>query len=281
MDIFINGKETSFTLEGEKTVRDIVVGIADWLGSQGFKATEAKVDGEPMDQGTGPVEGVGRIDIEAEPGSALKKDILEEALGFIQSLGESPAGGDGRKEAEEGLRDLLGRFDQAFDGGLKDFMGKALDGAGEGPIDPLRDAATLLKERIEEIAAPLAAIAKLPPLLDAVKAALERVPVLLQTSKDAEAIQSFLFFTEIVDKAVRVIRYVAENDPGLEESRIGDKSLAEFWADLNVQLREFAEAFAAMDTVSVGDICEYEIVPRLVLLRNFAAKLAADAGVRD
>jgi hypothetical protein len=44
---------------------------------------------------------------------------------------------------------------------------------------------------------------------------------------------------------------------------LGDRSLGEFYTEMNGHLSELLEAFAAQDSVLIGDLMEYEVAPRL------------------
>ena len=52
-----------------------------------------------------------------------------------------------------------------------------------------------------------------------------------------------------------------------------DKDALHFKEELNKILKELLEAFAAKDSVLIGDLMEYEIAPRLEQLRAFLQEL--------
>ena len=56
--------------------------------------------------------------------------------------------------------------------------------------------------------------------------------------------------------------------------RPAGQSLLDFATGLNGVLRELQGSFENRDSVLIGDLLEYEVVPRLAALRSFAGSLA-------
>jgi hypothetical protein len=63
-----------------------------------------------------------------------------------------------------------------------------------------------------------------------------------------------------------VIRIIPElRRGGVDTSRImiGGAAMPSFYGDFNVVLRQLTEAFENKDAVLIGDLAEYEILPRM------------------
>ena len=58
-----------------------------------------------------------------------------------------------------------------------------------------------------------------------------------------------------------------------ERGQRDNEKLQAFYQELNGVLSELLEAFAAKDSVLIGDLMEYEIAPRLEQLRTFLQEL--------
>lgn len=67
------------------------------------------------------------------------------------------------------------------------------------------------------------------------------------------------------------LRQAGRLDPA---ALVGGQSLLDFATGLNGVLRELQGSFENRDSVLIGDLLEYEVVPRLAALRSFAGSLA-------
>jgi hypothetical protein len=125
----------------------------------------------------------------------------------------------------------------------------------------IQAARVVVQDRLAEILNPEKEAADVSRLLLAVKPILENVPVLLQSGKDREAMQSVLSYTELVLKAIRI----------LSRKNEGQEAREAFCREFNGILNELTGAFEARDSVLIGDLFEYEIAPRTDRLAELLA----------
>jgi len=137
---------------------------------------------------------------------------------------------------------------------------ESLGRQGLALIEPLRERVSL---RFRELADPQGALRLLAGLLDRCIQEVSDMSILLQTGRNRQAMEVMLRFSELLQDLVRVV------GRELGEAPIGDKTLPEFYKELNGVLGELIEAFQARDSVLIGDLMEYEVAPRLQALRSF------------
>lgn len=99
--------------------------------------------------------------------------------------------------------------------------------------------------------------------LDKLNGQLGEVSVLLQSGKDVEACTIINTLAEEVDSFVRTARLSSLFPEVFEKITMEGKKLNEFFGEFSDVLRDFEQALADKDTVTVGDLAEYEISPRI------------------
>jgi hypothetical protein len=100
-------------------------------------------------------------------------------------------------------------------------------------------------------------------LFDERSADLAELPVLLQTGKEELAMKAVLYFIEIFNKVIRIIPELRRSGVDTASISVGDSGLPEFYGAFNEVLRELTEAFEHKDAVLIGDLAEYEVLPRM------------------
>lgn len=95
------------------------------------------------------------------------------------------------------------------------------------------------------------------------QAQLENVSVLLQSGKDVEAGKIITGIADEISLFLHTARLSALFPEFYRELKIDGKDMGQFMEDFMPYLKDFEEALGAKDTVTVGDIAEYEISPRL------------------
>ncbi|MCA1755546.1 MAG: hypothetical protein LC641_12810, partial [Spirochaeta sp.] len=111
----------------------------------------------------------------------------------------------------------------------------------------------LAEARLREHQRPVKETVTSRELMRALLPKLGDVSVLLQAGKDAEAMQHVSHFTELAAKLLRLIPHVSEY--------INTDGLHEFVVSYHTVLGELMNAFGSRDSVLIGDLLEYEIVP--------------------
>ncbi len=92
---------------------------------------------------------------------------------------------------------------------------------------------------------------------------LGEISVLIQSGKDGEAFSIINSLANEMANFVRNARLSALFPDVYEKITVDGKDLNTFFEDFSVILKEFEQALSEKDTVTVGDLAEYEINPRL------------------
>ncbi len=292
MIITMNGSEIDFSLEGERDVGDLLSSLDSWLEERGYVMSSLSVDGADRSGDIGPVKDlpvaeVGRIDIGVAPLAGYRASALERAAAWAEraaaclSAGEAADGAQATGLSAEGreLIDARSGFLDPDELSLLEWILGALSGAA--PSDPASAARSLaasaaLKSRAADLRDPVAAVGRAMSEYDSLRPRLVDLPVLLQTARDREALSVLTDFSEFFARAVRIIPVLSAAGIGLGSAELGGRDPAEFYSGLNRVLGEFIDAYSSQDTVLVGDLCEYEILPQLdVLFKGIASRAGA------
>ena len=136
------------------------------------------------------------------------------------------------------------------------------------PIDFIQNK---LQGRIKEYTTPLESLKETASELKCSALEIGEVSLLLQTGKDNKAMEYIIRFSELTEKASRLLTHLQDTgDISLEKEKIGeDASIIDFFKSLNAKLNELINAFMVKDMVLIGDLLEYEIAPRLEQLVSF------------
>lgn len=92
---------------------------------------------------------------------------------------------------------------------------------------------------------------------------IEEVPSLFINGKGNEANNSIKKLADAIDQFCHVAALASLFPDTFNTTKIGDKNFTQFFEDFSPILTDFENALASNDTVLVGDLCEYEICPRL------------------
>ena len=104
---------------------------------------------------------------------------------------------------------------------------------------------------------------------------MSEVPVALQSGKDKEANTMIAVLADAIDEFCHTATLCALF-PDLYNSLVIDgKSITEFFEEFAPIVADFEQSLESKDTVTSGDLCEYEIAPRLT---SIAASIGAILG---
>lgn len=92
---------------------------------------------------------------------------------------------------------------------------------------------------------------------------LELVPMQLQQNQDKEAMQTVAELADSLSLLFQTLPYMNLFPGKFENLTVNDKHFSLFVQEFPPFLEEFLKAVEANDTVTVGDIAEYEFAPRL------------------
>lgn len=91
---------------------------------------------------------------------------------------------------------------------------------------------------------------------------MQQIPVELQSGKAREAHESIKTLADSIEEFCHIAA-LASLFKEYTEVKINDMPFSEFFKEFSPVLNDFEEALKSNDTVSVGDLSEYEICPRL------------------
>lgn len=299
MQIFINDEKIDFTLEKEKTVRDVFTGISDWLFRQNYSIDKLAVDENlyGMDEGL-PAKAAdkaldetqelkfyvtSRLDNEIHSlrilhnyFSLLKKAeesndavLKEELIGEFSTIKRTSALLFGEKSESVQVLTLLENFFYGTADPENDPVKESFSGS-EQVVSFLSNFLLLIESRIKEASYPFYELRTSRDYLQKLLPRLEEVSVQLQTGQDREAMNTVITCSELIDKIIRIARYIeAGGNIDFSLLAIEGTSFERFSLDLNTILKELVEAFSAQDSILMGDLLEYEVAPRLESLDGY------------
>ena len=275
MDITINGTASGTDTAG-KTIGQALSEIDERLEAAGAIIVGVRVDGIDVDADSlaGAAErdagGPGTIELAAEPAADMKARAVETLLELVTAAASAgtPEGIAAVRGTWDSFRSAFGGLFSAEEESFMDAFGVSLSGGAAGN-DGTATGETGAKlsaffgERLAELRSPAEAMRSASRVFDAIRDDLAEVSVRLQTGKDAEAMKTMVVAVELINKTVRIMPLFVHAVPAAAAMTIGGKSIADFYTEFNDSLRELAGAFEAKDGVLIGDLAEYEMLPRL------------------
>jgi hypothetical protein len=294
MQIYINDDLLDFTLEEEKVLGQVTNALMRWLNDEGFVFVRADIetatgeaktfDEASLSEGDAiPLETLATVRVTAK----IPDEILLEHLDTITSVFRILKEAIQQKNSEV-LADIMSEYENAK-AGIDRVSGQVFihpDDISASKLDELIAASKILMEdrdeertrhlvlylthanyilgdRIREIIDPAAEFRATLRNSAAILPKIEQVPVQLQTGKDREAMNTVLRFIETSQKLLRI--YPRLKTAGIVDTEyvtVGERRFEEFYSDYNAILHELIEAFTQEDSVLIGDLLEYELLPR-------------------
>jgi len=266
MTITVNGNDIDFTLEGEKTIGDVLEELRIWLSSTGMLVGDIEIDNQRIAPDEGdlfkkPIEEVEQLSIEALSIRESRIRQLEIAKDFFTLLVDSAKANDkgtlgdletSYQDLKKSLPKILGeKPNSSIVSGLEKTLGQNQQKLISNAIAML----AILDHRLREASDPvdeakiaIAALARLAENLD-------EVAVNLQIGRDKQAMDAIVELCEVLQKFIRCLTWGA--------SAAGMETLVD---DMNKMLSELEAALVVNDTVLIGDLLEYELKPQLMEL---------------
>ena len=102
---------------------------------------------------------------------------------------------------------------------------------------------------------------------------LEKIPMQLQKNANKEAMTTVSELADSLSLLFQLIPYLELFPEKFSNFSIENKSLMEFVQEFPPFLEDFLKAVESNDTVSIGDLAEYEIAPRLKSLSSLQKTL--------
>lgn len=291
MQVLINQEEVDVKLESERTLGEVMDGIRRWLNDSQLYVTDVVVDDEdvqldtPDSWATTDVDNVGLIEIRALPAWEVRSRGLQILVDYFSLLRDAIEQKDENQLTQLASEaktiattlptyapDLVNseKRDDAFfrvvdaqevrDGRLPEAE------RHDELLKYLEQAVTLLKARTREIEEPFQEAAATAQMIRELVGAVNEVSVLLQRGEDKEAMDLIVRFTELLAKLLRIMPNVVRLDA---EPRVTPEQLEQYGTELNAILEELVGAFNTQDSVLIGDLVEYELVPKIEELLEY------------
>ena len=287
MKIYINQDEIDFTLEQEKNLEELCASIEKWLTPQGFTVTAVVMDGEELlmdsigDWKDRDFASCEELHFTALTLIQLKAQNLGTLLHYCQMLQRSLKEGN-LSLLEELLNEysyIEGSYEillEDYAHTIRDHMADILKTNGfipsadrdEKMVKTVLEAFIMLEAviqgRLDEITDPMRSAGETYEAITAMMGEMEEVSVLLQTGKDKQAMDIIIRFTELFQKLLRIFTYLPKD---VKENHGED--LKAYISEMSGILKELTEAFTNEDTILMGDLMEYEILPRMKSFPRF------------
>ncbi len=300
MEIKINNTALDTTLENEKYLGEVVDAVKRWLAESNMQIKEILQDGKhlPMDE-TGRwwnthISDIDKLDFVALTNFEKYTEDLQIVYQYVTMLGKAVHS-----------RNFILASDLATDSAI---IGETLDyffpkqnnpepfsiqlsrliqnsrikDAQDTPentplIEFLTKVSFLLQQRINEVTDPVGVLKAASEAFSGIIADITNVSVLLQTGKDKEALDAVLSFVELSEKIIRLSSFIRETQTiDLDSIKVEGITFSSFFDAFNRILKELAEAFETSDTVLIGDLLEYEVVPKIDTLLKYISIIEHD-----
>jgi hypothetical protein len=264
VELTINGGTVEFELEREKNLGEVLYSLDTWLDGHGLIISGVDVDGASVggdilsvkDRG---LDSIDRLDIRTERVSVFRGKALSSACAWLDGiLGRS----SGSVEAGEALLSSASGFLNPEEISYLELAQADLTATGGASADIPRIAA-IFKDRLAECEDPPESLRKAAAAFRSDRESILNIPVWLQTGRDREAMDAISRFTEAFSTILRLMPALIESGIDASSLMVDGKPYADFFSDLNGVLNELMEAFGSRDTVLIGDLAEYEVLPRL------------------
>lgn len=299
MRVLIDDHPLDVTIEHEETLSEVLAGVSEFLSANGLILTALSVDNDELELdslsewGSRSIAGVDEIRLATQPQWELVLTHLHLVGGFVHAWRDALASGDRhavetlaeeQSDLARHLEEHLGLiFTDLPDGAFANLF--SITGNPALMADPpsgkdavlteMDQLVLLIEQRIAEIQSPERVVATVAGVITSLLPQVQEVSILLQTGRDADAMSLVVRFTELTEKLFRTLPHLARVHEGFRERYLDGERVPALISRLNERLHELVDAFGAQDTVLIGDLLEYEIVPRIAEL---IALLPGDSG---
>ena len=270
MQIFIDNDKLDFQLEKEKTLFDIIDAMRNWLSAENFIISELSVDNVQKDhsdtnllkkQEIGTVSEINISTISLHELKLSQLNAVQEFFILVLKNIES-----GNSESLIKLLDdyssikpfLKSNIDRVYESN-NGFIENILENKAEigDHLEELRifseNILIIAETRKNEIITPEKELEQLKNSFEKTAEDAGNVSILLQTGKDREAMETVIRFVEFMKKFSRIL--------GILDIKKSIPVKKEEISEFNSMLKELCSAIENSDSVLVGDLLEYEIIP--------------------
>ena len=110
---------------------------------------------------------------------------------------------------------------------------------------------------------------------------LQDIPLLLQTGRGAEAMDTITRLSEELQALSRLLPLLSLAGVPDDALQIEEMNPGEYLASIFPFIEEITQALETQDTVTIGDISEYEIAPRVEEIGKFLSAVATSTGQKN
>jgi len=262
MEIKINGKAVNFTLDNEKNIGEVIVGLEQWVAASGHRLSGFSIDEQPVS--ASQVENVFSKKID----SVKTLDISTSSIAELTSISLSSILNDIEEFEKLKLEDKKSFFNEWKERVQVKFIAEQIPEIlplcvntfyqGELPVNMLR---SVVEEMLREVNDPVNEFAGIESALNETCERLINLPLDIQTGKDAQAADTIQLFSGISEKILRLVRQL--NIQGFLPQIDDEKPIIKLIKEFGDVVKELLEAYEKHDTVLIGDLAEYETSPKL------------------
>lgn len=280
MEILINDVPISFELENESTAGEVVDGLSHWLNSNGHTVNEILLNGAPVAETPNwesqDVVSVARLEIQAVSLHQLEIDQLETIINYSDLLRRVSQ--EGTLEQVSSVLDELPHISRAIERLVPDLAGLLAESAHaaaersfteESRERLSRRAAEvthILRQRQQELLEPEHELRTTVSALQQILPSFEEIPTQLQSGREREALEMVARFAELTRRLLRILPVASAARPELSTIEVDGLPVSGRVQELNQLFLELEDAFSNSDMVLIGDVMEYELLPRLSTL---------------
>lgn len=288
MKIIVNKMPVDFQLELEQTAGDVVQAVTDWLTTNGYTLDRVRVNGrettdlettapDANDWREKPVHEVEEVDISASSMYQEQIERLETLISYVSLLRRVMLDG-----TDDQVKAVLEELPYVIEGiqrvtpDLAGLLEEPIQGLAAGAVpDPdhrhlvvarAEEVGRLLENRQREILDPEHEMALTLTVLDDLLPEFENIPEQLQTGQEKTAMATVARFSEIAGRLLRILPRVVQVRPELQTETIEGRTLTTAMTEIHDLLSELEGALRNSDFVLVGDLLEYEMLPRFSAL---------------
>lgn len=276
MNIILDGKNLDFSLENEKNCFEIINSIEKWLESNNFFILNLKIDGknQVIDNSLEKIktDNVKEISISTVTDSAIKcADLTEIENYFFNLIAIIEENKREEKEKNDAVLSHLEQYSEikkllefAIDkiynsnslGYIETMVAKKdfINDDYEGIKEFAKNIIIIAQKRKNEILFTQEEIKNEKKFFETFQEEISTISVLLQTGKDKEAMEKVIKFIDFSKKMFRLISYY-----NMSTRKIAPEDINNY----NKLLNELGEAILKSDSVLIGDLLEYELVPTI------------------
>ncbi|MEX2442365.1 MAG: hypothetical protein WD492_02085 [Alkalispirochaeta sp.] len=280
MEILINDVPISFELENEATAGEVMDGLSRWLTSNGHTVNGVLLNGDLVHEDSQwrstDITKIERLEIRAASIHQLEIDQLETIINYTDLLRRVAR--EGTLQQVSSVLDELPHISQAVQRLVPDLSGLLAESAAAAADDSFSDDSRerlskraaevthVLRQRQRELLEPEHELRSTVAALQQILPSFEEIPTQLQSGHEREALELVARFAELTRRLLRVLPVASAARPELANIEVEDQPFAESVAALNRLFLELENAFQNNDMVLIGDVMEYELLPKLTTL---------------